>query len=157
MNDLTLVALARYNRWASERVLEQVSRLDDAARSEPAPGTAGSIAITLAHLADTEVHFTGLVRGETVARVPDDLAWSELYAAVQRTDADLEALIEGSEDLNRRVERDGRSCTVRDLLLQALTHSHQHRAQVAAATDIRGVPVKKTDYIDYVDAINATA
>lgn len=65
MNDLTLVALARYNRWANERVLEQVSRLDVAARSEPAPGTAGS----LAHLADTEVHFTGLVRGETVDAV----------------------------------------------------------------------------------------
>ena len=86
-----------------------------------------------------------------------DLAWSELHAAVKRADADLEALIEGSEDLNRRVERDGRSYTVRDLLLQALTHSHQHRTQVAAATDLRGVPVTTTDYIDYVDAINVTA
>ena len=99
----SLVALARYNRWANERVLDCVSRLDDAARSEPAPGTAGSIAITLAHLTDTEVHFTGLVRG-----------------------------------------------------VQALTHSHQHRTQVAAATDLRGVPVTKTEYIDYVDAINVT-
>ena len=153
----SLVALARYNRWANERVLDCVSRLDDAARSEPAPGTAGSIAITLAHLTDTEIHFTALVRGEAVAPFPDDLAWNELHAAVERADAVLEALIEGSEDLDRRVERDGRSYTVRDLLLQALTHSHQHRTQVAAATDLRGVPVTKTDYIDYVDAINVTA
>jgi len=150
----TLFALARYNRWANERVLDCVSRLDDGARSEPAPGTAGSIAITLAHLAETEVYFTALVRGEPFAQIPNEMAWGELRAVVERADAALEALVQGYSEIDGQINRDGRPYTVRDLLLQALTHSHQHRTQVAAATDLRGVPVKTTDYIDYIDAMN---
>ena len=131
-----------------------MSRLDDGARSEPAPGTAGSIAITLAHLANTEVYFTAIVCGEPFAQIPNEVAWSELRAVVKRADAALEALVQGYGDVDDPINRDGRPYTVRDLLLQALTHSHQHRTQVAAATDLRGVPVKMTDYIDYVDAMN---
>ena len=103
MDARTLLALARYNRWANERVLDCVSRLDDAARSEPAPGTAGSIAITLAHLANTEVYFTAIVCGEPFAQIPNEVAWGELRAVVKRADAALEALVQGYGDVDAQI------------------------------------------------------
>ena len=73
--------------------------------------------------------------------------------AADVADAQLLALAErlGPEELERPVERDGQRYAAGDLLLQALTHAHQHRTQVAAAVDGFGRPVTRTDYIDFLD------
>ena len=159
MADRTLVDLARYNRWATERVLDAASRLEPERRREPAdPGTAGTIQVTIAHLAGVERWFAALIPDRPFERPPEDLPWDELTRlALAEADALVE-LIESldEEALDRLVDRHGYRMLARDLVLQALTHSHQHRTQVAAAVDVRGVPVTATDYYDWVVATEAS-
>ncbi len=158
MADRTLVDLARYNRWATERVLDAASRLEPERRREPAPGTAGTIQVTIAHLAGVERWFTALIPDRPFEPPPEDPPWEELTRFVL---ADADALVElieslDDEALDRLVDRHGYRMLARDLVLQALTHSHQHRTQVAAAVDVRGVPVTATDYYDWVVATEAS-
>ena len=154
MPDRTLVGLTNYNRWANARVLAHAAQLSDADRRSPVPGTAGTIELTTVHFVETELYFASLITGGDYGELAPQPSWDALMAIVEAADDALVGLADslGDRALDRQIDRDGQPYAARDLLLQALTHSHQHRTQIAAAVDIRGVPVKATDYIDFVDA-----
>src|SRR5262249_11091167 len=148
----------RYNSWANGRVVDLCRSLDPALLRDDAGGTVGSIEGTLIHLVSVEESYLAMLQGRDLAEAigpwqqyrAHDLAWfldrlGELaagYTALQeaRDDAWLERplTVPWFAEL---------ALTLRDGLLQVLTHSTQHRAQVLSVLGARGIAVPDMDYV----------
>ena len=153
----TLRQLARYNAWANERVFSLCENADPALLTETDQGSIGSVEETLKHLVSVEDAYLAMVQdrdlqealGSREAYAVHDLAWfarrsgevAEGYAAL------LSGRDETWLDGRMQVPWFDFPMTVRDGLLQAFTHSSQHRAQVLSVLGTGGVAVPDVDYV----------
>lgn len=157
----TLTDLYAYNAWANDQVFAVCRSVDQARLDENAPGTFGTISETLKHMAQVEmVYFlmlqdkplpTGEARDEFFGH---DLAWfAQTLARVGREYLELLANADDeyySQPLH--VPWFDFALTKHDGLLQVLSHSAQHRAQVFSVLGQRGVEVPDLDYVLFVES-----
>jgi uncharacterized damage-inducible protein DinB len=160
----SLQALYAYNTWANARVFAVCGGLDQTQLEERAPGTFGSIEGTLKHLVSVEDAYARMLRDETPAGTGQreayfahDVAWfaeraawlggeyAQLLAGAQPTFYDEPLLVPW---FDFRLTKD-------DGLLQVLSHSAQHRAQVFSVLGERGLEVPDLDYVLFVQSKGA--
>ena len=132
-----LVALFQHNAWASLKLLDFCARLSDEQLNATAAGTFGSIRDTLVHLIKGEISYVERVNGKLPENPPawDPFPGFEVLAHTVRWTGDemlklalsahaytlvTESYPEGTEQYK-----------LTDLMVQAVTHSTEHRTQVA--------------------------
>jgi uncharacterized damage-inducible protein DinB len=152
----TLDMLFRYNAWANNRVFEVVSQLDAATLGQDAQGTVGSIGETLKHMVGVEEVYLAMLRGSR----PDSAGSREAYFAhdlswfAQRSAELGGRYVELVREMDEVAARRPLSVpwldvplTAQDGLVQVLTHSAHHRAQVFSTLGERGQRVPDLDYV----------
>jgi uncharacterized damage-inducible protein DinB len=155
-----LSELARYNRWANAQVFAICRDVDPTALGAAAAGTIGTIGETLKHLAGVEDAYLAMLQGRDMfegqerkafwaAYEAHDLAW--FADRVAEVDRGYEELLASSDDAflggELRIPWFDVPLTRAQGVLQALTHSHTHRAQVLSTLGDRGVKVPEMDYV----------
>ncbi|HZS91937.1 MAG TPA: DinB family protein [Chloroflexota bacterium] len=151
-----LTDLYRYNNWANARVFAACAALDAALLREEAPGTHGTIEGTLKHLVGVEAAYLLMLQGLPLdqgdgqeAYFAQELAWFAEHAT-QVGAGYLQLLADQGDAL---LDRDlavpwfDFALTASDGLLQVLSHSAQHRAQVLSALGARDFEVPNIDYV----------
>jgi len=133
-----LTTLFQHNAWANLRLLDFCERLGDDQLGSAAVGGFGSIRDTLRHLVNAEVSYVERVNGRQPARPlgPDPFPGFEvLRDAVRWAGDELQLLaIAARHDtvVRQRAPRDIIEYRLAILIAQAITHSAEHRAQIAA-------------------------
>ena len=150
-----LIDLYRHNAWANERVFALAQDVDARLLEADAPGTRGTLKGTLAHLARVEDLYLTMIQGKPRQSVESredyeahDLAWMRRH--LQQIGEGFVRAIESATPgvLARRLDIAVKvPVTARDGLLQVLTHSSQHRAQVLSWLSAQGVPTPDLDYV----------
>lgn len=149
----TLLGLFRYNAWANGRILPLLSQLTAEQLSAPAENMFGSIHDTASHLLGVERVYLQMLSDEAPQRPPafslEALAptAAELGAGYQDLLAHLD---EAALETTFRVPWFEREFTRRDGLLQVVTHSTEHRADLAAALTRCGITTPPIDYVVHV-------
>jgi uncharacterized damage-inducible protein DinB len=153
-----LIDLFRHNAWANAKVFELAAALGDPLVEAEAPGTAGTVRSTLAHLARTERGYLALLERQP----PESLEPREAYLAHALAwfvdevrglgDGYLQALEASTpESLEQALEIPwfafSPPATTREGFLQVLTHSAQHRSQVLSWLASQGVETPDLDYV----------
>jgi uncharacterized damage-inducible protein DinB len=160
----TLQDLYTYNGWADAQVFSACRAVDQAQLEADAPGTYGTLDETLKHMVQVEDVYLRMLRSEVLEQSgpPDayfahDLAWFQARAAQLAADyADLLATAEPSfYDAPLRVPWFDFALTKHDGLLQVLSHSAQHRAQVLSVLGGHGMEVPNLDYVFFVESGSA--
>jgi uncharacterized damage-inducible protein DinB len=155
----TLADLYAYNAWANAQVFARCRDVDQAQLDEQAPGTYGTITETLKHLAQVEAVYALMLQDKPLAsqESPDqffahDLAWfADLMVRVGRQYTELLAnASDAFYDEPLRVPWFDFVLTKHDGLLQVLSHSAQHRAQVFSVLGQLGIDVPDLDYVLFV-------
>ncbi len=153
----TLLRLLRYNAWGNERVFALCEAAAPTLLDQADRGSIGSTAETLKHLVGVEDAYLAMTQGRDLdealgsreAYAAHDLAWfarrsagiAEGYLAL------LSAHDNNWLDEAMQVPWFDFSMTIRDGLLQAITHSAQHRAQILSVLGTQGVAVPDLDYV----------
>ncbi|HEX6798333.1 MAG TPA: DinB family protein [Ktedonobacterales bacterium] len=158
----TLSDLYAYNAWANEKVFAVCRDVDQARLDENAPGTFGSITETLKHMAQVEMVYFLMLRDQPLPASQEardeffahDLTWfAETLAHVGQG---YIALLANADDAYYgqplHVPWFDFALTKHDGLLQVLSHSAQHRAQVFSVLGQRGVEVPDLDYVLFVES-----
>lgn len=157
----TLADLYAYNTWANAQVFAVCRDLDQARLDENAPGTHGTLTDTLQHLVQVETAYALMLRDEPLppreARdefFKHDLAWyAETTARAGQMYAELLANAGDTwYDEPLHVPWFDFALTKHDGLLQVLSHSAQHRAQVFSVLGQRGIEVPDLDYVLFVQS-----
>ena len=153
----TLLQLVRCNTWSNRCVFDLCDTVAPALLRETDQGSVGSIEETLKHLIGVEDSYLAMLRGEDLTR---GFASREAYEAQELTWFRDRSTDLGEGYLALLADRDEAwlssplrvpwfdfPMTMRDGLLQALSHSAQHRAQVLSVLGAEGVPVPDVDYV----------
>lgn len=137
--------LFRYNAWANAIVFGVARHSADAGVHD-----------TLSHLVAVEAVYTLMIRGGAPAGHTDRAAYmARPNAEFVREAADLavryqELLTESSMDALVTIPWFSFRPSVRQALMQVLTHSAQHRSQLASQLEALGSVVPNFDYITMV-------
>jgi len=152
----TLLDLARYNDWANQRVFDASKALSTADLSAEAKGTYGSVQETLAHLVEVEDIYLLMLQGGDVSKLTGDDSYmshdTDWFANRSRElGAEYQALLAAKDqtwlsDLFT-VPWFGFPMSHRAGLLQAWTHSAQHRSQILSELGSHGLETPDIDYI----------
>ncbi len=141
--------------WASIRVLDACSSLDDAQLATRVPGTYGSILETLRHLVDGDVFYLNVLRGgapepfdKEAADIPTmraimeahDSVWQDLIAG----DLDPASVVIEHEDSGYDTH-----APLGIRLAQALYHGTDHRSQVCTALTTLGIEPPAIEVWDF--------
>ncbi len=150
-----LIDLYRHNAWANERVFALAQDVEASLLEADAPGTRDTVTGTLAHLARVEYLYLTMIAGKPRGSVEShedyeahDLAWMRRH--LQEIGEGFVRAIESAtpDVLARRLDIAVKvPVTARDGLVQVLTHSSQHRAQVLLWLSAQGVPTPDLDYV----------
>ena len=142
-----LIALARYNAWANERVFTACSRLSDDQLGRAV--VYGPTLELLRHLVHMQLNFLRMSQGGT-RQPPPEADFASLRARVRELDAEYQHFLESAPDLERtlHVLWFGFDLSVREAMLQALTHSIKHRTDVCIALPALGVDAPALDFIE---------
>jgi uncharacterized damage-inducible protein DinB len=158
----TVRSLFAYNAWANARVFAVCRAIDKQRLQEAAPGTYGTIAKTLQHLVVVEDAYVHMLRGDSLERIESRedhaLSWFADRSA-QLGQEYLDLLASAGESFYAdalTVPWFDFKLTKHDGLLQVLSHSAQHRAQVFSIVGARGEEVPDLDYVLYVEESAAT-
>ena len=133
-----LTALFAHNTWANLKLLDFCEHLSDAQLDATAIGCFGSIRDTLAHILSGEVSFVARVNGRRPAVPPpyDQFPGFAVLKDVAHWTGDelLPLALSAREDTHVQ-ERAGRwlvEYRLASLIVQAITHSTEHRTQISA-------------------------
>lgn len=155
-----LADLLRYNTWASRRILEACTAVPPDRLREKVAGTYGSIHETLNHLVAVEHNYLRLLRGETPER-PAVLELLQLREWLTALGDGYLALAEPGDasSLARTIHIPWLQLdlTGEQAVLQVVTHSVQHRAQVETALTHFEVAPPGLDFVWFVAPSPATA
>ncbi len=147
----TFLALFRYNAWASARVAAACSSLSDEDLRRPVAHAYGSILQLLGHVVAVEDGYLELMTGAPRQPPRADLLASVVQRLGEVDEAYVRVLSEekGAVDLDRRFRVPWFDCdlTVEQGLLQVLTHSVEHRSDLARALSEAGVPPPPLDFV----------
>lgn len=145
--------LLHYNAWANARLTPVLEGLDAEQLEVPVEGMYGSIRRTFAHVLEVEEGYLELM-GAGDGHVSEERAGrsiAELVAKSQEANAAYTRWSEGltSEELGRHfhIPWFDSDLSVGDGIIQVVTHSIEHRADLANALSRAGV---KTPMLDYV-------
>jgi len=132
-----------YHYWATFSLIDYLSTLPAERLNETAPGTAGTIQETLAHLVRADRLYLSLIRGE--GRPPRDtrtFTLSELRDQFEAQSGQWESILDHVDDFDPTLpaESDHPSAPhVRDLLLtQAIHHGNDHRTHICTILGATG-------------------
>jgi len=148
-----LLDLYRHNAWANRKVFDVALGQSPEQLRADAAGTRGSVSDTLTHLARVEYAYLVMMeRRQPEQRetyLAHDLAWFRDH--VQELGQGYLQLLASAtaDDLQRdmRIPWFDFPVTVRDGLLQVLSHSAQHRSQVLSWLSSQGVETPDLDYV----------
>jgi uncharacterized damage-inducible protein DinB len=133
-----LVALFQHNVWANLKLLDFCAGLNDEQLGATTVGTYGSIRATLLHLVRAEVRYVEHVDGKLPANPPpkDTFPSFEVLRDAVRWVGDelLQYALAASADtiVTQQQPKTTERYRLTDLLVQAVTHSTEHRTQVSA-------------------------
>jgi uncharacterized damage-inducible protein DinB len=153
----TLIGFYRHNGWANARTFELCEQAAGGLLTDAAKGTRGTVDETIKHMVAVEAIYLSMVQGEDVSR---DLADRDQYFAQDRSwffgrgrelSGEYLALLNQKDqawlDGPLRVPWFDFPMTVHDGLIQVISHSAQHRAQVLSVLGQHGVEVPDLDYV----------
>ncbi len=146
--------------WASLRLLDALEALGAELPDDEMPGTYGSILRTMTHLVDADDRYLQRIAQPVVPPFQDHGSQpvAELRTRVQanalRWETTLDALEAGT--LHARIEPRDEGDVVRDpaetlLLLQALHHGDDHRAQICSTLGAGDLEVPELDVWSFWD------
>ena len=144
-----LVILARYNAWANDKAFALARSADPDLLSRKEGYE--SVPEILRHLVHVESNFLLMSLGRERVAV-DYVDLPQLAARCAEIDAGYARLAEASTDLEHEflVPWFGFKVSVREAVLQALTHSQKHRADVCMLLPKLGVEVPGLDLIQWI-------
>ncbi len=147
-----LTSMFRHNLWANLRLVDACATLDDEQLATVVPGTYGAARDTLLHLAAAESRYVLAMRGVSADEfTPESTPVSEargfpgvgpLRAAIEASGlAFIEFARSTPDGAVLRGRRGGETYEMRAsvVLVQAINHATEHRAQVMAAMTQAGV------------------
>ncbi len=141
-----LVEFFKHNLWANLRLLDACSTLGDEHLSASVPGTYGSVGNTLVHIFGAEGRYVSrITRGEVVRPTPESAGFPGIEELRSRAQASGNALIEiaGSDQASQMVrftyEGEQVELPASLLLVQAINHATEHRAQIMTTLTQHGV------------------
>ncbi len=148
-----IVEFLRHNTMMNRRLLEACRSLSTEELGTSLPGTYGSIAATLVHVADAQVGYAARLldtpRPEGLAEQPFpgldavselfERGNRELELAAQRDHGDREVVVTGDDPPGRW------RMPVALFLLQAVNHATEHRSQIATTLTHLGVQPPEMD------------
>jgi len=151
-----LLDLFVHNAWANRQVFDAAQTADAELLDTQAPGTRDTVGGTLRHLARVEYSYLAMIEQRPLeglepreAYEAHDLAWfgkhiDELGSAYVRL---VETLADDDLERPLKVPWFDFPLTVRDGLLQVLSHSAQHRSQVLSWLSAQGIATPDLDYV----------
>jgi uncharacterized damage-inducible protein DinB len=138
----TLGELFRHNRWANQRLLEACRDLTDEQRARSVEGTYGQLGYTLIHLVRGESFYLALLTGwEPPVRWEIPGPWPGIDALLERAAFTGDRLCEvaAEADPEAMVDRGDEQVPTSVVLVQAINHGTEHRAQVATILTQLGI------------------
>lgn len=161
MND-GLIDAFRHNAWATRELIAVCRELSDAQLHATAPGTYGSVIETLRHTVSSEAGYCARLTGEEPGwdrRAGAAPGLDELAEHVDELDARWERFLAQPFEAERTfvipwhdgIDRDVPAGVV---LVQALHHGNEHRAQMATILSSIGVTPPAWGLWDYAEATN---
>ncbi len=136
VNANPLVEMFRHNTWATLRLLDACAALDDAQLDATVTGTMGSIREILTHIAGAEERYAARFTGQRPAQVLEQAGFpgiSALRRMIQTSGAVLgeqAATRQATELLTVQYDSKTQQLPVGILLIQAINHATEHRAQI---------------------------
>lgn len=133
-----LVALFQHNAWANLKMLDFCAGLSDEQLGATAVGSYGSIRATLLHLVRAEVRYVEHVDGKLPQNPPpkDQFPSFEVLRDAVRWAGDelLKSALSARTDMivTQRQPKATEQYKLTDLMIQAVSHSTEHRTQVSA-------------------------
>jgi uncharacterized damage-inducible protein DinB len=152
-----LITLFHHNRWANGRLLEFCEALSDEQLDSTAVGGFGSIRDTLRHIVSSEVSYVERVNDKkfpTPLPREDFPGFALLKDAAQwASDELLQLALTARQDMvvRQRPPRDPIEYPLAGLMVQAITHSTEHRAQVATIITQLGLQSPGMSGWEYMD------
>ena len=154
-------ALFAHNTWANLKLLDFCERLNDEQLDTAAVGGYGTIRTTLSHIFRAEVGYVNQVN-DRLPDVPpprDEFPGFQVLKDAARWAGDelLQlALATRADTLNRtRPPRNRVEYPVADLMVQAVTHSCEHRTQVATIITQLGLEPPDMSGWGYMEAMGS--
>jgi uncharacterized damage-inducible protein DinB len=144
----TLTELFRHNRWANERLLEACRDLSEAQRATSVDGTYGELGYTLIHIVRAESWYLKLLTGwEPPVRWEIPGPWPGIDVLLERSRFTGERLYEVAEQLDpdALVDLDDEKVPTSVVLVQAINHATEHRAQAATILTQVGIQPPPVD------------
>jgi uncharacterized damage-inducible protein DinB len=141
--------------WATLRLIEVCETLLPQQLATSAPGTYGSILMTLRHLVGSDCSYLFVMTdGRRSAVDPDEMDLPQLRAVMEENGAAWSSLLENDLDPDQwqvRHRDDGSEthATLGIRLAQALTHGTDHRSQVCSALTMLGDQPPDIDAWEY--------
>lgn len=156
----SLTDMFAYNTWANAQVFATCGAVDQARLDAEAPGTYGTLTETLIHMIQVESVYAIMLRDEPLptreARdefLAHNLAWfADTAARLGGVYAELASASDTYYAEPLRAPWFDFALTKHDGLLQVLSHSAQHRAQVFSVLGQRGIEVPNLDYVLFVES-----
>ena len=149
-----LTLLAAHNEWANRRLFDACSRISPSKLNDDSHGY-GSVIEILNHLVRVEHSFFELAHGRQPQKMIELEELAELRTECSRIDRAYLAYAEGlqTEDAERKsflVPWFGFEISLLEGVLQPLTHSHKHRADVSMLLPLLGGAGIEMDFIQWL-------
>jgi uncharacterized damage-inducible protein DinB len=130
----------RHNTWATLRLLDFCRTLTPAQLETASKGAFGSIRATLHHLISAEGNYYAGLAGAPVGEpLPKDATLEAMAERARELGARWEAVAADPGPLDRTITRPFASAQAAVVLIQAIHHGNEHRAQVASILGEIGV------------------
>lgn len=142
-----LPELFKHNLWANLRVLDACSKLSDEQLAAQIPGTYGTISSTLAHICGAEERYAARLMGRPVTQpTRENVSFQSIDELRSSAQASGEALIEFTSNAQdsqvvRFMSLQGDQVELPGslLLVQAINHATEHRAQILTTLTQQGI------------------
>ncbi len=146
-----LVELFRHNTWATLRLLDACATLDDAQLDATVAGTMGSIRDILTHIAGAEGRYVGIFTSRRPPQLLEEAGFPGIAALrelIQASGAALQAQAatrHAPELLTVQRRGETQQLPAGIVLIQAINHATEHRAQVATILTQQGITPPEMD------------
>jgi uncharacterized damage-inducible protein DinB len=138
--------LLRHNLWATLRLMDTCTTLDDALLDATVPGTYGSIRATLYHVVLNQERYLDLLHGAAPAQLPSAESALPSLGEIRRRlqhsgDQLIEAIDRGLGEQVLRGDWHGQPFEMAAVvpLIAAINHATEHRAQIAVILSHNGI------------------
>lgn len=155
-----MIDLFRHHAWATRRLLEHCRELPADVLEGTAPGTYGSVIVTLRHLSGADERYLSVLEGRPFRPELMESTAELDIPALERAAADRagrwEKLLEAGIDPGRAITREKpgggeHTLTTRTLLVQAIHHGNDHRTHVCTILGARDLDVPDLDAWHFYD------